>query len=242
MLNSTIPSKIEHNSKVSNIKDAYLKSKLEFLLNNWCAQKLNDDVVFFKHFNSNKRGVIYQLILSGNEYDGLYEFQVFGHDLTFDNLVLNNEVIMKIDTFSNFDLAEFEKTDVITTINFNEGISKFDSKIRPFLNKLSTYDIVTFTFKDGETIELNQRQLKETKFRKEFSNILKLQKFNINKIDFMEKRKVIVISKMDLGEREFKNQLLQLNLVTEEEYNLYTKKNIREKLNLYSEHKKVQII
>jgi len=30
--------------------------------------------LFFKHFVSNKKGLIYQLILSGNDYDGIYEF------------------------------------------------------------------------------------------------------------------------------------------------------------------------
>ena len=52
------------------------KSVLEYMTNRWFAEKIYNDIVFYKHINVNKRASIYQVVLSGTMYDGVYELNV----------------------------------------------------------------------------------------------------------------------------------------------------------------------
>lgn len=52
------------------------KDLIELMTNHWFAEKIFDDVVFYKHVVSKKRSSIYQVVLSGTSYDGVYELNV----------------------------------------------------------------------------------------------------------------------------------------------------------------------
>lgn len=236
-----IPEKLEHNKVVANIKNVYTKTKMEILLNNWCVEKTNNEYIFYKHFNSDKKGVIHQLILSGGDYDGIYEFEVFGHDLSFENVYdqNSNDLVMKINSLSNYDLAEFNKKGYKFTVDkLNKTKDEFMADVTKYLSKLSRFDVVEVK-KDSKVIELNQQQLGEVKFRKRIYEFLK---DNIDGIKFIQKKKQYCISKIDLGEKDFKEEIINMGLVTEEEYNTYTSQRKDLCSKLYSEMKKVAIV
>lgn len=216
--------KINEDRNETNIKDVKLRKKLEVLINNVCVQKLEENkYTFFKYFASKKKGVLYCLLLTGDELDGIYEFKIFGHNVNFENIITKDGTILRINTTSNYDLAEFDMKDVTTKIKREDDLI-FKKEINKFISKLIYFDIVTIKLKN-KTIELNQNSFGEIKFKKEIKNILKNKYNEIISIEGLEKKKKLYISSIDLGQKEFKKQIIDLDLITEEEYNLYTKFN-----------------
>lgn len=239
-----IPPKAQHTKIVANVKDVYLKAKIEILLNNWCVQKTNNEYVFFKHFNSNRKGVINQLILSGNDYDGIYEFEIFGHNLIMKNVFDEsiNDLVIKIESSSNYDLAIFNKRNNKTTVSKkNHTQESFWKEIAQQLSRLSTFDIVTISYED-KTVTIDQQQLGELKFRKRVYEEIKLHKAEIQTVQFIQKRKQYSISRLDLGEEDFKNELFKRKLITPEEYRLFTAQNKDICSKVYKNMKKVEIL
>jgi len=239
-----IPPKAQHTKIVANIKDIYLKTKIEVLLNNWCVQKTNNEYIFFKHFNSNRKGVINQLILSGNDYDGIYEFEIFGHDLKMHNIFDKsiNDLVIKIDSASNYDLATFNKrNNKITIFKRNHTDESFWHEISKYVSRLSAFDIINIIL-DGEIIIVDQQQLGELKFRKKTHEYFRQYKEQIKSIQFIQKKKQYYISRLDLGEEGFKNELFKRNLITHEEYNLFTTQNKDICSKVYKNMKKIEIL
>lgn len=237
---SAVREKINEERGQTNIKDNILNSKLSVLINNICFQKLDNTYIFFKHFASKKKGIIYQLLLSGNDYDGIYEFNVFGHNVKFRNIITEEgSTIFKIETTSNFDLAEFDVKDETTTIIKKDEL-QFKREVNSCIKKISLYDIILIHLED-DVIKLNNNFLGETRTKKQIREILK-NSDDILKIDFIEKKKKHFISRYDLGEEEFKKQLIELNLISEEEYKLFTNFNDELNKNLETKFKKVEII
>jgi len=238
-----IPPKAEHTKIVANIKNVYLKAKIEILLNNWCVQKTNNEYIFFKHFN-NRKGVINQLILSGNDYDGIYELEIFGHNLKIHNVFDKtiNDLVIKIESSSNYALATFnKKNDKITVLRKNHGEESFWNEITHYISRLSTFDIINIIL-ENETITIDQQQLGELKFRKKTYECLKKYREQINNIQFIQKKKNYYISRLDLGEEGFKNELLKRKLITPEEYNLFTTQNKDICSKIYKQMKKIEIL
>lgn len=240
-----IPPKVEHTKIVANIKDIYLKTKIEILLNNWCVQKTNNEYIFYKHFNSNRKGVINQLILSGNNYDGIYEFEIFGHDLKFQNYYDHtiNNMIIKIESLSNYDLATFIKknTNVIIDRKEKNNDNIFWDEINKNILKLLSYDSVVIETSNN-IFELNHQQLGEIKFKRKILTILKNYKPDINLIKFKQKKKQFYISRMDLGEEDFKAELFKRQLISPQEYDLFTKQDKQVCSELYKNMKKIEIV
>lgn len=239
-----IPPKAQHTKIVANIKDVYLKAKIEILLNNWCVQKTNNEYVFFKHFNSNRKGVINQLIFSGNDYDGIYEFEIFGHDLKMQNVFDKsiNDLVIKIESLSNYDLAIFnKKNNKITVSRKNHTDESFWQEIAKHVSRLSTFDIINIILED-ETVTIDQQQLGELKFRKKTHEYLKQYREQIKTVQFIQKKKQYFISRLDLGEEEFKNELFKRKLITPEEYNLFTTQNKDICSKVYKNMKKIEIL
>lgn len=237
---AAVKEKINEIREETNIKDNTLRKKLELLMNNICVQKLdNDSYVFFKHFASKKKGVIYQLLISGDSFDGIYEFKVFGHNVNFKNKITEDGVVVKIETTSNFDLAEFDVKDITTTIKMIDEL-QFKRDFNKIKGKLINYDIILVYLKN-EIITINSNIIGEVKTKKQIRELLRNNK-DIVKMEFIEKKKKHYISKIDLGEQEFKRQLLELNLLSQEEYELYTKCNDKIFSEIQSKFKKVEII
>lgn len=208
----------------TNIKDAKLRKKLDILMKNVCIQKLEENkYTFFKYFAGKQKGVLYCLLLTGDELDGIYEFKVFGHDLKFENVVTDCGVVTRIHSVSNYNLAEFDIKNVVTKIEKENDII-FKKELNKFLSKAFCFDTVKIVFKN-EIIEVTQKNYEELKFKKEIKSILKNRYNDILSIEGLEKRKRLYISSLDLGVKEFKKQIVELGLVTEEEYNFYTKFN-----------------
>ena len=239
-----IPEKMEHHKEVANIKDSFLKTKIEVLLNNWCVQRTNNEFVFFKHFNSSRKGVINQLILSGNDFDGIYEFEIFGHDLKIQN-VFNKEIkdlVIKIDSHSNYDLAVFNnKNNKLIYSKKNQTEESFWNEIAQPFSRLSTFDIVYIQVND-KVHTFDQQVLGELKFRKKINELIRFEKKNIQTIQFIQKKKQFYISRFDLGDEAFKNELLSRNLISEAEYQMFTSKNREKCMNVYKNMKKIEIL
>jgi hypothetical protein len=239
-----IPPKTQHTKIVANIKDVYLKAKIEVLLNNWCVQKTNNEYVFFKHFNSNRKGVINQLILSGNDYDGIYELEIFGHNLKMHNVFDKtiNDLVIKIESSSNYDLATFnKKNNKITILRRNHTEESFWNEIARYISRLSIFDIINIVL-ENETVAIDQQQLGELKFRKKTHEYLKKYKEQIKSVQFVQKKKHYYISRLDLGEEGFRNELLKRNLITNEEYNIFTTQNKDICSKIYKHMKKIEIL
>ncbi|QUH22035.1 hypothetical protein [Alkaliphilus sp. B6464] len=240
-----VPNKIDHLKEIADVKDVFLKTEIEILLNNWCVQQINQEYIFFKHFNSNRKGVIYQLILSGNEYDGIYELEVFGHDLKFKNVFKKeiNDLMIEVKTNGNYDLARFNKKSYTFTVDRNiTGDESFKIEIRKYLQQLSKIDIVEVIGLDNSIIQFDQQELGEIKFRGKLHNLLKKSINDIQKINFCKKKKQYYISKLDLGEEAFKKELFKRNMITPEEYEIYTTGDRNENAKLFSELRKIEII
>lgn len=241
---SLIPPKTPHTKVVANVKDVYLKTKLEVLLNNWCVQKTNNEYIFFKHFNSNRKGVINQLILSGNDYDGVYEFEIFGHDLKMRNVFDRsiNDLVIKIESSSNYDLAIFNKGNTVVSVSRkNLSEKEFGKEIAKQLSRLSTFDFIRFIYPD-KTVVADQQQLGELKFRKKVYEHLKQRNEQPKTVQFVQKKRQYSISRLDLGEDGFRNELFKRQLITLEEYRLFTSQNKEFCSKAYKEMKKIEII
>lgn len=226
---NAVKEKISEVRDETNIKDANLRRKLDLLLSNTCIQKLDkDNYVFFKYFASNKKGILYQLLLSGDSDDAIYEFGVFGHDVKF---IQKLRQPLRIETKSNYDLAEFDVKDITTTV-MKENDIQFKQDLKEVLRNVSVFDIINVHVND-KVIVINNNLIGEVKSKYQIRDILRKKYDGITKIEFIEKKKKHYISAFDLGRDEFKRQLIELNLVTEDEYNLYTKFNDK----LYNEYK-----
>lgn len=240
---SMLPEKTSHTNVVKEMKTTYLKNKVNILLNNWCVQKINNEYTFFKHIQSDRKGVIHQVILSGNEYDGVYELEIFGHGLTFENKVVDREAIMKINTNSNYDLAQFTKESHCETLEMRDNdINVFKEEFLKYNAKLSSYDVLKIYLKNKETITLNKKQIGEIRLKKQLRTLLRDNIIDIDKIKFYQKKRDLYLYREELGSIQFKEELIAKGYVTEEEYDLYTTQKEEICKNLYKSLKKVEII
>lgn len=232
MSNTAVLAKFNEDRHETNIKDNKLRKKLDLLMNNVCVQKIEDNqYTFIKYFASKKKGIIYCLILSGDQLDGIYQFNVFGHELNFENKMTNEGMVTKINTSFNYDLAEFDMKDVTTKIT-KENDLQFKKDIDKFLSKLINFDTVTINFKKDK-VELNQNFYGEIKFKKQIRTLLKNRYNEIVSIEGLEKKKKLYVSRIDLGRTEFMKEIIDLDLVSQEEYDLYTRFND----NLFAKYK-----
>lgn len=217
----------------SKARDTVGKKKVELLMKKTCIQKLNSNsYVFFKHFASTQRGVIYQLILGGEEFDGIYEFKMFGKDIGLKYGENKLGKCLEIDSSINFDLAEFDIKDVTTVFKRKNDV-QFKGEMNTLLRECISYTSITFTFNDGK-VQTVKHNSNEVKYKGIIRNILKEHFNDIKEVSCFEKKKKHYVSKIDLGEEEFKRELLELGLVTKEEYKLFTNFS-NEDYNIYKE-------
>lgn len=238
-----IPKKEEHIKSISDVKDVFLKTEVEILLNNWCVQKTNEDYIFFKHFKTERKGVVYQLILSGNEFDGLYEMEVFGKNLKFKNIYDKsiNDMVLKVETNSNYDLATFDKKGFNVSLDKSKN-SNFESALKSNLCEMSKIDIIEIETSGGGKVKFEQNELGEIKFRSLMNKFLKKNIDEIEKIHITRKKRPFHISRLDLGEKAFKEELFNRNFITNEEYDQFANGNQSLYSKLFENFKKVEII
>lgn len=224
-MNNVVLTQICTNNNELNVKDTKLRQKLNLLLNNTCIQRLEKDkYTLLRYFPSTRKGNIYILILSGDILDGLYEFEIFGHNLQFIEKRSSIGDILEIKTTANYSLACFDLKDVSTIIT-KENDLQFSEDINNFLLKLLAFDIVTVHGNDTKKMLFNQNLLGEVQFKKQIKSYVRNNYQDITKVIGLEKKKKLAISRLNLGLPEFKRQIFELNLVTEKEYDFFTSLN-----------------
>lgn len=95
-------------------KDEKLRQITAYLLNVWVTQQLSEKrYLFIKHVVSNKRNKLYQVLLSGDYSDGVYELSLKNNQInvsfkkdSFKNIALN------INSCGNYDAALFKGSKV----------------------------------------------------------------------------------------------------------------------------------
>lgn len=231
-------SKINSKKIETDIKDIYLKTQIEKLLNNWYVQKIKNEILFYKHFKSNKKGLIYQLILSGNDYDGIYEFEIFGHNLSIKNVLKNNDVVMVVKSLSNCSLALFEKGGGKTILCSKQYLNN-DFFKKDVIKRLYNYDAVSVSTTTNKNILINLNETGEIAERK---IVAIFNNEEVRMVQFIEKKDQYTISYIDMGAKKFKKELIEKGYVTLEEYTLFTSKKADLYSQIYKDMRKIEML
>lgn len=102
-------------SSVQRIKSIFSlvkKDKIKivaFLENNWVCEQVNiDKFIYYKHIRTKQPNRLYQIVLAGEDYDGIYIFSLRGGkvEYSFDEDKFGNSVL-KIKSAGNYDAAVF---------------------------------------------------------------------------------------------------------------------------------------
>jgi hypothetical protein len=90
--------------RIMNIKDRSKRKLCQKLLYKWMAQRVGDDWVFVKHIPSGRQNVLFQIVLSGHSWDGVYEFSLKGFSVsvayTYDHRL--DEQILNVNSPGNY--------------------------------------------------------------------------------------------------------------------------------------------
>lgn len=221
-MNNIVLSHINSDRTDINVKDTKLKQKLDLLINNICIQRLEKNkYCFFKYFASTRKGIMYLLILSGDVLDGLYEFEIFGHQLKFIQRTKEIGEVLEVRTSTNYAQACFDVKDVTTIIKNNEPF-EFVKDVQQFFLNLINFDIISIKNFNNEEIIYKQNLLGEISFKKEVKAYIKNNINNLKEIAGTEKKKKICITQLNLGKAEFEKQITELELVSKSEYDFFT--------------------
>ena len=148
---------IEKGKEVLNLKDKVKLQLAGFLLDRWCmATSTDGDEYFIKHIRSEKANVLYQIILGGSDWDGVYTLVFKKCPIAVD--FEENGLI--VDSEGNYDVALFKDSDtelqpllICESVNESEFANNLISKnfideeeleiyrnpdgvIRPYLRKV----------------------------------------------------------------------------------------------------------
>lgn len=152
--------KEEECSKYISIKNPTKRTLLEVLKDRWMLYQLGRDSIYVKHVFSGRMDVLYQILLSGQDWDGIYEFALKGNKISVKGYVIDGVNTLVIESTGNYNLATFgdekmgyhticrmdyktdeEFTDALIATGFvtKEDIEiyyKPDALIKPYLNKI----------------------------------------------------------------------------------------------------------
>lgn len=122
-----------------NLKDETKKQLFEILIDRWMLYRIGQDVAYIKHVLSGRANVLYQIILSGKHWDGVYEFALKGKKIETAGYTIGNKNILSIKSRGNYGLAVFGK-DTKSPYFISRG--DFDTN-REFLNALLEVGLIT---------------------------------------------------------------------------------------------------
>lgn len=94
----------EETKTILDINDPTKVVLASYLLNRWVSCNINNENYYMKHCKSPKRNVLYQIILNGEETDGIYEFQFKGIKIELSK----DKNLLKIKSTGNYELAQFK--------------------------------------------------------------------------------------------------------------------------------------
>jgi len=145
---------------VFNIVDGKKKALASILLDRWMLFETGEESIYVYHVASEKMNTLYQILLGGKEWDGIYEFSLKGKEVKVKIESKNNRNILIIESNDNYDAALFEnengekysitKMDFKSDEEFKEALLKTgliskedldiyfnpDEIIRPYLNRV----------------------------------------------------------------------------------------------------------
>lgn len=97
----------ETRTTILDIKDPQKIVLATYLLNRWVSYEVNGDIFYIKHVKSPKKNVLYQIIISGDDTDGIYEMQFKGTKIKLSKI----KDVLKIESNGNYELAQFKGPD-----------------------------------------------------------------------------------------------------------------------------------
>ncbi|NLZ52089.1 MAG: hypothetical protein GX892_02890 [Thermoanaerobacteraceae bacterium] len=144
---------------VFNITDGKKKALASALLDRWMLYETGEESIYVYHVASGKMNTLYQILLGGGEWDGIYEFSLKGKEVKIRVENKNNKNVLIIESHENYDAALFKdengemnpitKMDFDSEEKFKEALLRTgliskqdldiycnpDSIVRPYLNK-----------------------------------------------------------------------------------------------------------
>jgi hypothetical protein len=145
---------------VFNIVDGKKKALASILLDRWMLFETGEESIYVYHVASEKMNTLYQILLGGKEWDGIYEFSLKGKEVKVKVENKNNRNVLIIESNDNYDAALFEnengekysitKMDFKSDEEFKKALLKTgliseedldiyfnpDEIIRPYLNRV----------------------------------------------------------------------------------------------------------
>lgn len=101
------------------------KEKIELtsiLVDRWMHYQVNNDSVYVKHIASGRMNVLYQIVLGGQDWDGIYELTLKGKDIKAQGYVIGDKKTLVIESNGNYDVATFgekgKESYTITKLDF----------------------------------------------------------------------------------------------------------------------------
>lgn len=115
----------ERIERITNIKSGNVRQITAYLLDNWvCQQTSKASYMFFKHVQGKKQNTLIQVILSGDDYDGLYLMSLKGKKFNtgYRKDEFNN-IVLEIHSKGNYDQAIFNgrKPEGFIDMSYNDN-------------------------------------------------------------------------------------------------------------------------
>lgn len=95
-----------------NISDKQKRQLAEVLCNQWMLYRDERTTFYVKHVPSGKKNLLYQILLSGSEEDGVYEFLFKNRTVATAGLVLDGRHVLSVNSNGNYALATFSDAEV----------------------------------------------------------------------------------------------------------------------------------
>lgn len=109
----------EVRKKIKSILSVRDKDKLslsEVLVDRWMLYQEGEDSIYVKHVPSDRMDVLYQIILSGQDWDGVYEFKVKGRNISAKGYIVKGQKILVVESNGNYSLARFTNAETPYTV------------------------------------------------------------------------------------------------------------------------------
>lgn len=100
---------VKHKVKNSvKVNDKHKEKLSNLLVDRWLLFELGKDEAYVKHIVSGKKGLLYQIILSGQIWDGIYEFSLRGKKINTKGYISSDSQTLVVESKGNYDLAMFK--------------------------------------------------------------------------------------------------------------------------------------
>ena len=94
-----------------NIKDETKIEMASVLLNRWMHYPIGKDSVYVRHVASDRVNVMYQIVLSGQAWDGVYEMSLKNRQVQLMGYCIDGRNTLSVKSGGNYDVAMFRSND-----------------------------------------------------------------------------------------------------------------------------------